>query len=68
MRLLRDERTGKLYVIELNAGGNTWHFSSMFFAEARRKDPEFTVKRRRQFDAMRTAARVLVARTNAEAV
>jgi hypothetical protein len=65
--LLRDERTGKWYVIELNCGGNTWHFSSRYFAEFRQKYPEFEVSRRRQFDAMRTAARVLVARTLAEA-
>ncbi len=26
--VLREERTGKLYVLECNPGGNTWHFSS----------------------------------------
>jgi hypothetical protein len=65
--LLYDATSGRWYVIELNCGGNTWHFSSRFFAETRRHTPEFEIERRRQFDAMRTAARVLVARTNAEA-
>ena len=65
--LLYDAASSRWYVIELNCGGNTWHFSSRFFAETRRHTPEFEIERRRQFDAMRTAARVLVARTNAEA-
>lgn len=26
--IVRDVRTGKLFVLEVNAGGNTWHFSS----------------------------------------
>ena len=26
--ILRDESTGMLYVLELNLGGNVWHFSS----------------------------------------
>ena len=28
--ILREARTGKLYVLECNPGGNTWHFSSTF--------------------------------------
>ena len=65
--LLRDVTTGKFYVIELNSGGNTWHFSSNFFAETRKKTPELELARRQQFDYARTAARVLVVRTKAEA-
>ena len=67
--VLREESTGKLYVIEMNCGGNTWHFSSTILAGLRRKlGPDYERKRRTQFDAFRTAARVLVERTNAEAV
>jgi hypothetical protein len=66
--LLRESATGRVYVIELNCGGNTWHFSSNFFAKARGLQPEFAHQRRAQFDAMRTAARILVERTNAEAI
>lgn len=28
--IVRDESTRKLYVLEVNAGGNTWHFSSSY--------------------------------------
>jgi hypothetical protein len=67
--LLRDGKTGALYVIELNCRGNTWHFSSAFEAANRaRNGEEFERRRLSQFDALRTAARILVARTNAEAV
>jgi hypothetical protein len=66
--ILRDVRTGRLYVIELNCGGNVWHFSSNFLAKRRREHgPEFELQRHQQFDALRTAARVLVERTIAEA-
>lgn len=27
--ILKDETSGKLYVLEINAGGNVWHFSSL---------------------------------------
>jgi hypothetical protein len=65
---LREASTGKLYVIELNSGGNTWHFSSGYSEEFRRRfGPEYEQRRRMQFDALRTAARVLVAKTLAEA-
>jgi hypothetical protein len=65
---VREAATGRLYVLELNCGGNTWHFSSRQQAADRRKQgPEFELKRGQQFDAMRTAARVLVDKTNAEA-
>jgi hypothetical protein len=33
--LLRDLATGQLYVLEINAGGNTWHFSSKIGEETR---------------------------------
>jgi hypothetical protein len=66
---LREASTGKLYLIELNAGGNTWHFSSAYGAKLRAQlGPEFERRRRTQFDALRTTARVLVQKTNAEAV
>lgn len=66
--IMRDARSGLLYVLELNPGGNTWHFSSAFLADMRRANgPAFEQERRRQFDAMRTAARVLVEKTMSEA-
>lgn len=37
MDILREEKTGKLYVLECNPGGNTWHFSSRETAGLRRE-------------------------------
>ncbi|MEJ0012474.1 MAG: hypothetical protein WDM94_07545 [Bauldia sp.] len=67
--IVREAASGKLYVLELNMGGNTWHFSSGQQARERALNGrEFEMRRHAQFDAFRTAARVLVARTRAEAV
>lgn len=66
--VIREQTTGRLFVLEVNPTGNTWHFSSDFLAETRRENgPEFEARRLQQFDAFRTAARILVERTNAEA-
>jgi hypothetical protein len=66
--IVRDAMTGALYVLEVNAGGNTWHFSSNHLAETREANgPEFERRRLEQFDALRTAARVLAEKTRAEA-
>jgi hypothetical protein len=35
MDILVEERTGRLFVLECNAGGNTWHFSSSVAREWR---------------------------------
>jgi hypothetical protein len=67
--IIREEGTGRLFVLEFNPGGNTWHFSSRMSARPRaNRPPEHEQRRHAQFDAFRTAARVLVERTNAEAV
>jgi hypothetical protein len=67
--ILKDEGTGKLYVLELNPGGNVWHFSSDYLAKVRTANgPEFEAQRLKQFDALRTAGRLLAERTMAEAV
>lgn len=66
--ILRDGRTGQLYLLELNPGGNTWHFSSRFLAEARAKaGPEQERQRLAQLDAFGTAAHVLMGVTRREA-
>jgi glutathione synthase/RimK-type ligase-like ATP-grasp enzyme len=63
--VLRDSETAKLYVVEVNPGGATWHFSSPV---ARAKQtPEFLRQRYQQFDGLERAARLLVDRTRAEA-
>lgn len=35
--IIPDQRTGKLYVIECNPGGNTWHFTAAATADIRRQ-------------------------------
>lgn len=66
--ILRDSSTGRLYLLELNPGGNTWHFSSRFLAEARAKaGPEHERQRLSQLDAFGTAAHVLMGVTRREA-
>lgn len=66
--VIRDETTGAHYVLEVNPGGNTWHFSSSINAERRAAlGGDYERQRIRQFDAFRTAARVLAQKTIAEA-
>ncbi|MDQ4097544.1 MAG: hypothetical protein M3144_06725, partial [Actinomycetota bacterium] len=55
--VLEDAETGKLYVIEVNAVGYTWHFSSRPGLRAQR---EFGFDLDAQFDGRRKAARILV--------
>jgi hypothetical protein len=67
--VIRDASTGKAYVLELNSGGNTWHFSSRHIASVREQNGvAFETARLTQFDAFRSAARVLVEKTNADAI
>jgi hypothetical protein len=63
--IIREPHTGKLFVLEINPGGNTWSFSSPWAALLRRElnMPDLSV----QFDAWRVCARLLVERTRNEA-
>ncbi len=61
--IIRDINSGKLYVLEFNPGGNTWHFSSKFGQHQRVEGK----KRHEQFDAFKIAARVLAIKTRDEA-
>jgi hypothetical protein len=66
--IIREASTGRLFVLELNSGGNTWQFSSDLAASIRRdQGPEFVLRQRQQFDAMRTAARLLAETASREA-
>lgn len=66
--IVREAATGRLFVLELNPGGNTWHFSSAFLADVRaRESRRATESRQGQLDAFATAAHVLAQRTRAEA-
>lgn len=61
---VRDARTGKIFVLEVNAGGNTWHFSSDMWEERRRDDPDLASTMKQQFGAFDVAARALVDRVH----
>jgi hypothetical protein len=72
--IVRNAATGRLFVLEINPGGNTWHFSSAHI-ERRRKSltPEqrrkaaTREKRIAQFSAWDVAARVLIEKTRKDA-
>lgn len=59
--IIREAGTGRLYVLENNSGGNTWHFSSDMAEEGRKVISRET--RIAQFGAWDVAARVLAERT-----
>jgi len=64
--IVREAASGKLFVLEANPGGNTWVFSKGV-ATTRLKQALGIDDLANQFDAFTAAARVLVARTRAEA-
>lgn len=66
--ILEEHQTGKLYAIEVNAGGNVWHFSSRYNAEDRRKNPAYNAARLSQYNAFDTAAKALISATRRLAV
>jgi hypothetical protein len=64
--IIREHDSGRLFVLEANPGGNTWIFSKGEMTTRLKKS--LSVERLAdQFDAFRTAARVLIDRTRAEA-
>ncbi|MFO0990441.1 MAG: hypothetical protein U1E67_00720 [Hyphomicrobiales bacterium] len=63
--IVRDARTSSLYVLELNPGGNTWHFSSDMWAERRKKFPHLAREMKTQFNAFDASAHALVEKTRA---
>jgi hypothetical protein len=63
--IIRDATTGQLYVLELNSGGNTWHFSSRFIAQIPTASPR--EDRIAQFGAWDIAAQVLIRKTQEHA-
>jgi hypothetical protein len=64
--IVREASTGRLFVLEVNPGGNTWIFSKGDMSERLKK--ALKVERLSDpFDAFTNAAKVLVERTRAEA-
>lgn len=74
--IIRDHSTRRLYVLEVNAGGNTWHFSSAYGKSLRKEfglycgaDEPVAEERGRkylieQFNAFDVAAEALVDKTH----
>jgi hypothetical protein len=61
--IVRDARSGELNAIEVNAGGNVWHFSSQLQADRRARLPEDMKRRQEQYGAFDVAARALIRAT-----
>jgi hypothetical protein len=64
--IIREKDTSRLFVLEINPGGNTWSFSSKWAAVLKQQldMPDLSA----QFDAWKLSARVLVQRTRSEAI
>jgi hypothetical protein len=64
--IIRETGTNRLFVLEINPGGNTWSFSSGWapLLRSEMNVSDLSVA----FDAWRTCARVLVQRTRSEAI
>ncbi len=59
--IIREQPSGKLYVIEVNSTGGTWHFSS---ATGKSIQRDAQINFESQFGGLSTAARVLVEKTH----
>lgn len=66
--ILEEHGTGRLFGLEVNAGGNVWHFSSAYAADKRKKLPELNPLRYSQYGAFDVAAKALVTATRRLAV
>jgi hypothetical protein len=61
--IIREAATGRLYILEVNPGGNTWHFSSPLY-DPQRKMLGGKEVMTRQLDAFAVAARILAQRAD----
>lgn len=69
--ILRSQDSDRLYVLEMNLGGNTWHFSSGMIDDrvtSRQMREEFRQRKLKQFGAFDVVAKTLAKRAVAEAV
>ena len=65
--ILKEVATGKLFALEVNAGGNTWHFSSPSSAWRRAENPQQARAMKEQLSAFDAAARALIRQTRLHA-
>ena len=61
--IIRAHDTGRLYALEVNAGGNVWHFSSPYWEGRRKKYPHVAREMHDQFGAFDVAAKALISAT-----
>jgi hypothetical protein len=62
--IIREQASGRLFVLEINPGGNTWHFSSQHIEQRRRGRSGIPrAERVAQFGAWEMAARALIKKT-----
>ena len=61
--IIQHVHSGELYALEVNAGGNVWHFSSRMLAKRRAKFPEDEKARHSQYGAFDVAAKALIRAT-----
>ena len=62
--IIEDVETKKLYVLEVNAGGNGWHFSSAIAADLPDHTEAQNIQMLEQYKAFDTAAKALVRKTH----
>lgn len=62
--IVRERATGRLFVLEVNPGGNTWHFSSRVVTLL----PSLRDETYRQYNALEKAAKLLIEKTRTEAL
>jgi hypothetical protein len=65
--IIREQASGRLFVLEINPGGNTWHFSSQHIERHQRPGRIQRSDRIAQFGAWDVAARILVKKTMEQA-
>ena len=61
--IIKDHKTNELYVLEVNAGGNVWHFSSKSEANKNKLHPHHIYHKLNQYNAFNTAADALIRAT-----
>jgi hypothetical protein len=66
--ILKEEATGKLYALEVNAGGNVWHISSPYNEKDRAAHPQYNPLFVSQYGAFDIAAKALISATRRLAV
>ena len=66
--ILQEAGTGDLYALEVNPGGNVWHFSSPYNAKDRAAHPEYNALFQSQYGAFDVAAKALINATRRLAV